>query len=64
MRNIGRIAVIFLALAGAVLAAVDPFTMLFFASYVAVGAFLAIRRPENIIGWLLIDSGTTSISSR
>jgi hypothetical protein len=54
MRNIGRVAVIGLAAGGAILATFDPFTFLFFGSYMAVGAFLAIRRPDDIIGWLLI----------
>jgi len=51
---LGRVAISGLAVAGVVLASGDPLTFLFFASYMAVGAFLAIRRPDNIIGWLLI----------
>ena len=54
MTVVGRIALIGLALAGVVLAWGDAFTLLFFGSYGAVGAFLAIRRPGNVIGWLLI----------
>jgi hypothetical protein len=47
-------------LAGAVLAGLvvagtsDPFTTLFFLSYVLVGGLLAIRRPKNLVSWLLI----------
>jgi hypothetical protein len=41
-------------LAGFVLARHDPFTLGFYASYGAVGALLAIRRPGNPIGWLLV----------
>lgn len=55
VRRIGIIvAILVLAVAGTVLAAIDPITFLFFISYMAAGAFLAIRRPSNVIGWLLI----------
>ena len=54
MNILGRIAVIGLVVAGAVLAAGDPITLLSFVSYAAVGVFIAIRRPDNVIGWLLI----------
>ncbi|MEO5965282.1 MAG: hypothetical protein ABIR11_07435 [Candidatus Limnocylindrales bacterium] len=47
------------------LARIDPFTVFFFVWYAAVGAVLAIRRPRNSIGWLLVMlafgfTGTTS----
>jgi hypothetical protein len=47
------------------LALVDPFTLLAYVSYGSIGALLAIRRPRNPIGWLLIAIafgfvGTTS----
>jgi hypothetical protein len=47
------------------LALVDPFTLLSYVSYGSIGALLAIRRPRNPIGWLLIAIafgfvGTTS----
>ena len=32
----------------------DPFTLLFYCSYAAMGAVLVIRQPRNTIGWLLI----------
>jgi hypothetical protein len=32
----------------------DPFTLLFYASYAAVGGILALRRPRNPIGWLVV----------
>ena len=54
VRILGGTAVIGLAITGAVIASIDPLTLLFFSSYMAVGAFLAVRRPTNVIGWLLI----------
>jgi hypothetical protein len=32
----------------------DPFTILFFACHALVGFLLVVRRPRNVIGWLLI----------
>jgi len=46
--------IVVLLMAGTMLASIDTFTLLFFATYAAVGAFLAFRRPDNAIGWLLI----------
>ncbi len=43
-----------LLVVGVALALVDPFTLLFYLSYASIGAVLAIRRPQNPIGWLLI----------
>ena len=39
---------------GTALASGDPFTLVFFWTYAGVGALLALRRPRNTIGWLLI----------
>jgi hypothetical protein len=60
-----RLALIALVAIGFVLSTADPFTMLFFGAYVAVGLILAIRLPRNTVSWLLIGIafgflGTTS----
>lgn len=39
---------------GLVLASVDPFTTLFFASYGTAGAILVMRRPHNAVSWILL----------
>ena len=52
--RVGRAALAGTVVGGAILASGDSITFLFFATYGAVGAFLAIRRPRNTIGWLLI----------
>jgi hypothetical protein len=36
------------------------FTVLFATAYGGVGAILAVRRPENRVGWILLASGTCS----
>ena len=46
-------------------ATTDPFTTFFFLTYGVVGALLAIRRPKNLVSWLLVGIafgfiGTTS----
>lgn len=51
---LGRVAIVTIVVAGAILAAGDAITFLSFVSYAAVGAFLASRRPDNVVGWLLI----------
>jgi hypothetical protein len=38
----------------ACLTVVSPFGVVLFAAYGGIGAYLAIRRPENSIGWLLM----------
>lgn len=61
-----RIALAMPIVAGLVIAASsDPFTTFFFVSYVVVGGLLVIRRPDNVVSWLLIATafsfiGTTS----
>ena len=49
-----RVALLAILVVGFVLAAADPFITLFYGSYVAVGAVLAIRRPRNVVSWLLV----------
>jgi hypothetical protein len=50
----GRILLLLPLGIGLVFARIDPFTVFFFSSYAAVGALLVVRRPGNVIGWLLI----------
>jgi hypothetical protein len=50
----GRIGVIALVIAGALVAATSGFGLIFFLPYAAVGALLAIRRPHTSIGWILL----------
>jgi two-component system NarL family sensor kinase len=49
-----RLGVIALVGLGAVLALVDPFTLIFFLSYALVGMLLVFRRPRNIVSWILL----------
>ena len=44
---VGRIGLLIGLIVGTFLALVDPFTLLFFLSYSAVGGVLAVRRPSN-----------------
>jgi hypothetical protein len=53
----GRVVLVLLVLLGVVLGRGDPFTFFFFLSYASVGALLAVRRPRNVIGWLLVGIG-------
>ena len=61
-----RIGLAIVIVAGFYVSAVsDPFTTVFFLSYVLVGGLLAVRRPRSLISWLLIGIafsfiGTTS----
>ena len=50
----GRVVLGILFLAGLWLVRVDPFTVLFFVSYASVGTWLAVRRPRNFLGWLMV----------
>ena len=51
----GRIALLLVAAAGLYIASTsDPFTTLFFVSYVLVGGILTVRRPKNLVSWLLV----------
>src|SRR6185503_17498608 len=62
----GRILLVVVGAAGLAVSAVsDPFTTVFFISYLLVGGLVAIRRPENLVSWLLVAIafsfiGTTS----
>jgi hypothetical protein len=58
-----RIALVAVLLGGLSLAAVDPTLGPQYGPYAAVGGFLAIRRPRNIIGWLLIGIGVAFIGT-
>jgi len=50
----GRIAVVVLVAPAALIGLAGGYGFLAFAPYAIVGGFLAIRRPRNSIGWLLI----------
>lgn len=50
----GRVLLLLVLAVGIGLARYDPFTLFFYTSYAAVGALLALRRPRNSIGWLLV----------
>src|SRR5215218_4485927 len=39
---------------GGLLLISDPFTLVFFLSYAAVGALLVVRRPTNVVGWVIL----------
>jgi hypothetical protein len=52
--SVGRGALTVALLVGVALAMPDPVSVLNFLAYAAVGAFVAIRRPHNPIGWLLV----------
>lgn len=55
LRRVARAGLVLaLVIAGSITASSDPFNLLFFGTYAAIGAFLALRRPGNAIGWLLI----------
>jgi hypothetical protein len=56
----GRIGVLGLVVAGAILAArsqVGPVGLLVFIPFAGIGALLAIRRPQTSIGWILLLQG-------
>lgn len=51
-------------LVGVALAIPDPVSVLNFVAYAAVGAFVAVRRPHNPIGWLLVFIAICFIGTR
>ena len=51
---VGRVLLLALLTFGLFLARLDPFTLFFYGCYAAIGAVLAIRRPGNSMGWLLV----------
>jgi hypothetical protein len=48
---------LFLAGAGVTLAFADGGGVAFYGTYAGIGAYLALRRPTNSIGWLLLAAG-------
>jgi hypothetical protein len=59
-----RIVLAAAAVAGLVVAGTsDPFTSIFFLSYALVGGLLAIRRPSNLVSWLLVGIAFTFIGT-
>jgi hypothetical protein len=59
-QGLGRVSVtafVLVLATGILFALQDPFTVLFFCSYAAMGAILVIRQPRNTIGWLLVAIG-------
>ncbi len=54
MRPAGRVAVLMIDALGFVLAAADPFALLFYATHALLATILIVRRPRQIIGWLLL----------
>lgn len=54
LRLLARLALGIVVAAGGLAATIDLYTFLFYASYVAVGTLLVVRRPGNVVSWLLI----------
>ena len=52
-----------IALGLVVVAPADAFATFFFVTYAVVGALLAIRRPKNLVSWLLIGIAFTFIGT-
>ncbi len=50
----GRVALGGLVVLGAVLATTDWITLILYGSYAVVAAVLVVRRPKNVIGWILL----------
>lgn len=56
--RIAQLALIVIVAAGGLRSGGDPLSLTWYVAYGAVGTVLAIRRPTNPIGWLLIVIGT------
>ena len=62
---IGLAILVATALAGAVYVSADRISLTIFVAYAGIGTYLVVRRPRNVIGWLLIAgawgfAGTTA----
>lgn len=51
------------ALAGLVLASVDPYTLLFYLAYAGVALVLLARQPTNLVAWLLLGIGLAFVTT-
>ena len=61
--GVGRAVLTAMLVVGVVLAMPDPVSVLNFLAYGAVGAFVAVRRPRNPIGWLLVTIAFSFIAT-
>jgi hypothetical protein len=50
----GPILLVAVAILGAVAAIADPFTLIFYGTHALLATLLIIRRPRQVIGWLLL----------
>jgi hypothetical protein len=58
MRGLAIVALAGLIVAGGVLVvATDPLSIISYVPYTAIGALLVIRRPRNLVGWLVLGLG-------
>ncbi len=63
-KPLGPIAIVLLGailLCGPILPLLNPLNLFLSVSYAVPGALLAIRRPRNVIGWLLVMIGRISL---
>jgi len=52
--RLGRVVLAIALLVGVAVAMPDPVSVLNFLAYAGIGVFVAIRRPHNPIGWILV----------
>ena len=62
--RLGQVALAIALLVGVAFAVPDPVSVLNFLAYAAVGAFVAVRRPHNPIGWILVFIAICFIGTR
>jgi hypothetical protein len=62
-RLLGMAAMSVLIAGGLLLALPDPFTLMFYVSYVGVGVLLLARQPGNTVAWLLVLIGSTFLTT-
>jgi hypothetical protein len=62
-RLLGMAAMSVLIAGGLLLALPDPFTLIFYVSYVGVGVLLLARQPGNTVAWLLVLIGSTFLTT-